>query len=117
MGWTARPTAVLAMDSATRPLLIRSVAARLAQIGRLTDLGVLGYRAGHRPVTAANSAYRVAGLRDAWEPPAPIDADRCCWSTISPTPCDADDGGRVVRRAGASAVLPFALAAVRENPS
>ncbi|MEN4477268.1 RecQ family ATP-dependent DNA helicase [Mycolicibacterium cosmeticum] len=112
--WTARPTAVLAMDSATRPLLIRSTAARLAQIGRLTDLGVLGYRAGHRPVTAANSAYRVAGLRDAWEPPAPIDAGPVLLvDDFADTGWTLTMAARVVRRTGASAVLPFALAAVR----
>ncbi|CDO07429.1 RecQ family ATP-dependent DNA helicase [Mycolicibacterium cosmeticum] len=112
--WTARPTAVLAMDSATRPLLIRSVAARLAQIGRLTDLGVLGYRAGHRPVTAANSAYRVAGLRDAWEPPTPIDVGPVLLvDDFADTGWTLTMAARVVRRAGASAVLPFALAAVR----
>jgi ATP-dependent DNA helicase RecQ len=112
--WKTRPTAVLALDSATRPLLIRSMAVRLAQIGRLTDLGVLGYRAGHRPVTAANSAYRVAGLRDAWEPPAEIDAGPVLLvDDLTDTGWTLTMAARVVRRAGASAVLPFALAGVR----
>lgn len=112
--WTTRPTAVLAMDSATRPLLIRSLAARLAQLGRLTDLGVLGYRAGHRPITAANSAYRVAGLRDAWEPPAQSVAGPVLLvDDVADTGWTLTMAARVVRRAGASAVLPFALAAVR----
>ncbi|GAS94624.1 ATP-dependent DNA helicase RecQ [Mycolicibacterium canariasense] len=112
--WTTRPTAVLAMDSATRPLLIRSMAARLAQIGRLTDLGVLGYRPGHRPVTAANSAYRVAGLRDAWEPPVEVGAGPVLLvDDFADTGWTLTMAARVVRRAGASAVLPFALAAVR----
>ncbi|MDX1871106.1 DEAD/DEAH box helicase [Mycolicibacterium sp. 120266] len=112
--WTTRPTAVLAMDSATRPLLIRSLAARLAQLGRLTDLGVLDYRAGHRPITAANSAYRVAGLRDAWDPPAQIDTGPVLLvDDVTDTGWTLTMAARVVRRAGASAVLPFAFAAVR----
>lgn len=112
--WKSRPTAVLALDSATRPQLIRSMAARLAHIGRLTDLGVLQYAAGHRPVTAANSAYRVAGLRDAWEPPAGIESGPVLLvDDLTDTGWTLTMAARVVRTAGASAVLPFAIAGVR----
>ena len=41
------------------------------QLGRLTDLGTLRYAPQRRPVTAANSAYRVAALHDSWESPDP----------------------------------------------
>ena len=41
--WAARPTAVMGLDSATHPLLIRSLTARLAELGRLADLGTLQY--------------------------------------------------------------------------
>ena len=112
--WKTRPTAVLALDSATRPQLIRSTAARLAQIGKLTDLGVLQYSATHRPVTAANSAYRVAGLRDAWVPPADVGAGPVLLvDDLTDTGWTLTMATRVVRQAGASAVLPFALAGVR----
>ncbi len=67
--WEERPTAVMAMDSPTHPLLVESLASRLAQIGRLRDLGVLRRRSGNTEPTAANSAYRVAALIDAWERP------------------------------------------------
>ncbi|SCX07306.1 RecQ family ATP-dependent DNA helicase [Mycolicibacterium fluoranthenivorans] len=112
--WKTRPTAVLALDSATRPQLIRSTAARLAQLGRLTDLGVLRYTPEHRPVTAANSAYRVAGLRDAWEVPVHVDAGPVLLvDDVTDTGWTLTMAARVVRQAGASAVLPFALAGVR----
>ncbi|MHA3019188.1 RecQ family ATP-dependent DNA helicase [Mycobacterium sp. BMJ-28] len=112
--WQHRPTAVLALDSATRPRLIQSMAARLAQIGKLTDLGVLRYRPEHRPVTAANSAYRVAGLRDAWEAPAGIGPGPVLLvDDLADTGWTLTMAARVVRHAGASAVLPFALAGVR----
>ncbi len=79
--WDQRPAAVMGLDSRTHPVLISSTVARLAQIERLTNLGVLPYAAQHRPVTAANSAYRVAALDGAWELP-PLDSKvRCCWST------------------------------------
>lgn len=112
--WTQRPTSVLALDSATRPVLIRSFAAKLAQIGRLTDLGVLQYNPQYRTVTAANSAYRVAGLRDAWEPPADLGAGPVLLvDDLTDTGWTLTMAARVVRSAGADSVLPFALAAVR----
>ncbi|MDR3664076.1 MAG: recombinase RecQ, partial [Mycobacterium sp.] len=112
--WQQRPVSVLALDSATRPLLIRSLAARLAQVGRLTDLGVLEYRSEYRPVTAANSAYRVAGLRDAWLPPVDVGSGPVLLvDDLTDTGWTLTMAARVVRSAGADAVLPFALAAVR----
>ena len=69
--WETRPTAVLALDSDSHPLLICSLARELARLGRLTDLGTLQYAPERRPVTAANSAYRVAALHGSWLPPDP----------------------------------------------
>ena len=91
--WDTRPTAVLALDSDRHPLLISSLARELARLGRLTDLGILQYAPERRPVTAANSAYRVAALNGSWlrrtPTPSPPRAGRCCSSTTCPTP-----GGR-----------------------
>lgn len=67
--WTQRPGAVMALQSATHPALAADLAARLARIGRLTDLGVLHTRPDRPPVSAANSAHRVAALFDSWETP------------------------------------------------
>ena len=56
----------------------------------------------------------MAGLRDAWEPPAPIDAGPVLLvDDFADTGWTLTMAARVVRRTGASAVLPFALAAVR----
>ena len=69
--WETRPTAVLALDSDTHPVLISSLGRELARLGRLTDLGLLHYAPERRPVTAANSAYRVAALHGSWQTPIP----------------------------------------------
>ncbi|MGW4101279.1 MULTISPECIES: RecQ family ATP-dependent DNA helicase [unclassified Mycobacterium] len=111
--WDQRPAAVMGLDSQAHPALISSTVARLAQIGRLTNLGVLSYTPHHRPVTAANSAYRVAALDGAWAQPrldskGPVllvdDMTDTGWTLTMAT--------RVLRDAGASEVLPFVLASV-----
>lgn len=111
--WQHRPTAVLALDSHRHPLLIGSMAARLAEVGRLKDLGVLQYSPQHRPVVAANSAYRVAALRDAWEPPAGVAGETVLLvDDMTDTGWTMTMAALTVRAAGAADVLPFALAAV-----
>ena len=113
--WDTRPTAVMALDSVRHPLLISSLARKLAELGRLTDLGTLEYAPGRRPVTAANSAYRVAALRDSWLPPD-SSTIRAAGGPVLLVDDLADTGwtltmaARVVRAAGAPQVLPFALA-------
>jgi ATP-dependent DNA helicase RecQ len=111
--WDRRPTAVMGLDSVTHPVLISSTVQQLAQIGRLTNLGILSYAPQRRPVTAANSAYRVAALDGAWEPPrldskGPVllvdDMTDTGWTLTMAT--------RMLRDAGASEVLPFVLASV-----
>ncbi len=110
--WAVRPTAVMALDSTTHPLLVSSLRARLAEVGRLTDLGTLRYAPGHRPVSAANSAYRVAALNGAWEtPPALPDGPVLLVDDRVDTGWTMTMAARVVRAAGAVDVLPFALAA------
>ncbi|WNG86948.1 RecQ family ATP-dependent DNA helicase [Mycobacterium sp. ITM-2016-00317] len=111
--WQQRPTAVLALDSATRPKLIFSLAARLAEVGRLENLGLLEYSPSHRPVAAANSAYRVAALHGAWVPPAGVSGARVLLvDDLTDTGWTLTMAARAVRAAGAAEVLPFALAAV-----
>src|SRR5690349_19332154 len=67
--WEVRPVGVMALDSDSHPLLIGSLARRLAELGRLTDLGTLRYAPERTPVTAVNSAYRVAALNGSWLAP------------------------------------------------
>ncbi len=111
--WAARPTAVMALDSDSHPRLIGSLAARLATLGRLSDLGTLRYAPGRRPVTAANSAYRVAALSGAWSPPGPVSAAGpvLLVDDLADTGWTMTMAARTVRAAGATDVLPFALAA------
>jgi ATP-dependent DNA helicase RecQ len=113
--WAVRPKAVLALDSDRHPLLISSFAGELARLGRLTDLGILQYAPERKPVTAANSAYRVAALSGSWLPPDP-DAVAAAGGPVLLVDDLSDTGwtltmaARVVRAAGAPEVLSFALA-------
>ena len=105
----------MALDSDSHPLLISSLARELARLGRLTDLGTLRYAPERRPVTAANSAYRVAALHGAWLAPDPgvIDAAGgpvLLVDDLSDTGWTLTMAARVVRAAGAVDVLPFAVA-------
>ncbi|QCQ91663.1 RecQ family ATP-dependent DNA helicase [Rhodococcus sp. SGAir0479] len=110
--WTERPGAVMSVESSTHPQLMRSLTTRLAQVGRLADLGVLHERPGHPPVSAANSAYRVAGLADAWEAPDLSGQERpvLLLDTVTDSGWTLTMAARTLRAAGARAVLPFALA-------
>jgi ATP-dependent DNA helicase RecQ len=115
--WECRPVTVMGLDSQTRPVLIGSLVDKLAQLGRLVNLGVLRYSVGRTPVSAANSAYRVAGLHDSW-----LEPDRSQFAGLTGPVLLVDDvtdtgwtmtmAARVLRRAGAGQVLPFAIAAV-----
>ncbi|MBQ7803183.1 MAG: recombinase RecQ, partial [Rhodococcus sp.] len=110
--WAERPTGVMALESTTHPLLVSSLAAKLAEVGRLTDLGTLRLRPDHPPVSAANSAYRVSGLVDVWEVPdmsihqGPI----LLVDAIADTGWTFTMAARALRQAGAHSVLPLALA-------
>ena len=110
--WTGRPGAVMAVQSATHPKLAADLAARLAHIGRLTDLGVLHNRTDRPPVSAANSAHRVAALFDSWEVPdlTGLDTPVLLVDTHTDTGWTLTLAARTLRLAGAPAVLPFALA-------
>ncbi|MCX4097456.1 RecQ family ATP-dependent DNA helicase [Nocardia sp. alder85J] len=110
--WARRPTSVLAMDSPTHPKLTADLAARLARVGRLRDLGTLPTRPDRRPVTAANSAHRVAALFDIWTPPdlTGLDGPVLLVDAQTDTGWTFTLAAHTLRLAGAPAVLPFALA-------
>lgn len=111
--WKVRPVAVMALDSDTHPVLIGSLAARLAALGRLTDLGTLRYAPQRRPVTAVNSAYRVGALCNSWDPPSRVgEGPVLLVDDVIDTGWTMTMAARLLRNAGASAVLPFAVAAV-----
>ncbi|MFK4034337.1 RecQ family ATP-dependent DNA helicase [Nonomuraea wenchangensis] len=116
--WRERPVAVVSLPSASRPELVRSFAERLAQIGRLTYLGELGYRAGS-PGQQFNSAKRVQAIRATLAMPKDL-AGRVaeCGGPVLLVDDRVDTGWTMtlatalVRHAGAPAVLPLALATV-----
>ncbi|WP_280361062.1 RecQ family ATP-dependent DNA helicase [Nocardia wallacei] len=110
--WDQRPTAVMALESPTHPRLTADLSARLAHIGRLRDLGILRTRPDRAPVSAANSAHRVAALFDSWEPPdlSAADGPILLVDALTDTGWTFTLAARTLRLAGAPAVLPFALA-------
>jgi ATP-dependent DNA helicase RecQ len=111
--WAERPAAVVAMPSRSRPRLVASLAQGLAGIGRLPYLGELGL-AGGGPTggPGGNSVFRLAGVWDRLStdgievPAGPVllvdDMADSRWTlTVA---------ARLLRRAGATDVLPFVLA-------
>ncbi len=110
--WAERPTSVMALQSPAQPRLAADLAARLARVGRLRDLGTLSPRPDRPPVSAANSAHRVAALFDSWEVPdlTGLDGPLLLVDTLTDTGWTLTLAARALRRAGAPAVLPFALA-------
>ncbi|WP_312871570.1 RecQ family ATP-dependent DNA helicase [Amycolatopsis acididurans] len=113
--WAQRPAGVVALPSGRRPKLTHSLATRLAEIGRLPFLGTL-HAAGDRP-RQANSAQRVADLWGRLTVPDDLTAALSALEGPVLLVDDLVDTGwtmtmatRLLRRAGAPAVLPFALA-------
>ncbi|KRD45692.1 recombinase RecQ [Cellulomonas sp. Root930] len=112
-GWDERPVAVVALPSRRRPLLVDSLARGIAEIGRLPYAGALALRdGGPSGEPGGNSAFRLAGVWNRFDasalelPTGPVllvdDLVDSRWSmTVA---------ARELRRAGAPAVLPFALA-------
>jgi len=112
-GWDERPVAVVSMPSRRHPLLVDSVARGLASAGRLQYLGALDLVGeGPKGESGGNSAYRLAGVWSAFSvgalelPAGPIllvdDLADSRWTlTVA---------ARLLLKAGASSVLPFALA-------
>lgn len=116
--WPRRPVAVVAVGSRRRPRLLGSLAERIATVGRLPLLGEVtvagpGGPAGPR----GNSAQRVRALHDAFT--VPTDLADALAGLDGPVLLvdDLIDSGwtmtlvtRALRRAGATGVLPLALA-------
>lgn len=112
-GWAERPVAVVAMPSRAKPQLVESLARGLADIGRLPFAGTLGLvDGGPTGQPGGNSAFRVAGVWNRFSavglslPEGPVllvdDRVDSGWTlTVA---------ARELRRAGATDVLPFALA-------
>jgi ATP-dependent DNA helicase RecQ len=119
--WAQRPASVVTMPSRTRPVLVGSLGQRIAAIGRLSYLGPLGYATQDGPGPRRhNSAQRLASL---WRSLVVPDELRDALAAAADGPVllvdDQIDTGwtmtvaaALLRDAGATAVLPLALATV-----
>ncbi|MEU1074166.1 MULTISPECIES: RecQ family ATP-dependent DNA helicase [unclassified Streptomyces] len=114
-----RPAGVVTVASLTRPRLVESLGARIAEIGRMPLLGRVEYgeeAAGSR-VPASNSAQRVRALHHAFTVPDEVArAVREAGGPVLLVDDRADTGwtlavaARLLRRAGAQGVFPLVLA-------
>jgi ATP-dependent DNA helicase RecQ len=116
--WPKRPTSVVTLPSRSRPLLIGSLGERIADIGRLSYLGALGYATADGPGPRRhNSAQRLASLWHSLVVPDELrDAVKESDGPILLVDDRIDTGwtmtvaAALLRDAGATAVLPLALA-------
>ncbi|MFC5888303.1 RecQ family ATP-dependent DNA helicase [Kitasatospora sp. CM 4170] len=113
-----RPVGVVTMASSGRPQLVGSLGARIAEIGRLPLLGRIEYATGQPPHGArSNSAQRLHSLAGTLVlPPELTDAVAAAGGPVLLVDDLVDSGwtvtvaARLLRKAGASAVLPLVLA-------
>ncbi|MGC5222057.1 RecQ family ATP-dependent DNA helicase [Micromonospora sp. DT81.3] len=118
-GWDTRPAAVVSMPSRSHPRLIGSLARTVSELGRLPLLGTLELTGKGPGGSGGNSAYRLAGVAESFAVGPELASSL---SDLRAAPVLLVDdlvdsrwtltvAGRLLRRAGAGAVLPFVLAA------
>ncbi|MER7896407.1 RecQ family ATP-dependent DNA helicase [Streptomyces sp. NPDC096046] len=112
-----RPVGVVTVASRTRPRLINSLAARVAEIGRLPLLGAVEYTGDAHPGARSNSAQRLKALDGALTvPPALASAlvetqgPVLLLDDYTETGWTLAVAARMLRRSGAQGVLPLVLA-------
>jgi len=120
--WVQRPAAVLTLPSRTRPNMIGGLGQRIASTGRLPYLGTLdytpdGYACGGAAARQHNSAQRLRAL---WQALMVPEAVRASLAGVGGPGLVVDDrvetgwtmtvAAKLLREAGAPAVLPFVLA-------
>jgi ATP-dependent DNA helicase RecQ len=119
--WEQRPVGVVTLPSRTKPQLVESLGRRIAEIGRMPYLGALRYAASEPPSRVAgrqhNSAQRLAAV---WRELTLPEAAGAAAVRLGGPVLLVDDrvetgwtmtvAARLLRQAGAPAVLPLALA-------
>jgi ATP-dependent DNA helicase RecQ len=115
--WAQRPAGILSLPSGTRPELVTSLGQRLAEVGRLPYLGALRYAGDGPGPRRHNSAQRLSSLWHAFELPDDV---RDALARLDGPVLVVDDridtgwtmtvAARLLREAGAPAVLPLVLA-------
>lgn len=116
--WSQRPVAVVAVPSRRRRRLVTGIAQGLARMGRLDYLGELSLaHGGPSGQPGGNSAFRLAGVwerivvgPELRERLASLDGPVLLVDDLADSRWTMTVAGRELRRAGATAVLPFALA-------
>ncbi|MET8785838.1 MULTISPECIES: RecQ family ATP-dependent DNA helicase [unclassified Streptomyces] len=112
-----RPVGVVTMASRTRPQLIHSLGARIAEVGRLPLLGSVQYAGDVPRVPRSNSAQRLKALDGALTvPPELASALREAGGPVLLVDDMTETGwtlavaARMLRRTGAEGVFPLVLA-------
>ena len=112
-----RPVGVVTMASRTRPQLIGTLGARIAEVGRLPLLGSVTYTGSISQGTRSNSAQRLKALDGALTVPAELavalkkaDGPVLLVDDATETGWTLAVAASVLRRAGAREVLPLVLA-------
>jgi ATP-dependent DNA helicase RecQ len=115
--WPQRPAGVVTLPSGTRPRLITGLGEQIARTGRLPYLGGLDYGGAGPGGRQHNSAQRLHAL---WHRIAVPDPLRAAAAELGGPLLAVDDrietgwtmtvAAKLLREAGAPAVLPFALA-------
>ncbi|PNG18765.1 RecQ family ATP-dependent DNA helicase [Streptomyces cahuitamycinicus] len=112
-----RPAGVVTVASRTRPQLIGSLGARIAEIGRLPLLGAVEYTGDAHSGSRSNSAQRLKALDGALAvPPALASALAEAQGPVLLVDDYTETGwtlavaARMLRRSGAQGVLPLVLA-------
>jgi ATP-dependent DNA helicase RecQ len=112
-----RPAGVVTMASRSRPQLIQSLGARIAEIGRLPLLGSVEYTGEISQASRSNSAQRLKALDGALTVPPELaavlkeaDGPVLLVDDAMETGWTLAVAARLLRRAGAQGVLPLVLA-------
>ncbi len=119
--WDQRPAGVVTLPSRTRPQLVESLGLRIAEIGRIPHIGRLGYPADAQPSLSTghqhNSAQRLAAVWRELALPEDVAAEAARLGGPVLLVDDRVETGwtmtvaaRLLRQAGAPAVLPLTLA-------
>ncbi|MCD0451853.1 RecQ family ATP-dependent DNA helicase [Actinocorallia sp. API 0066] len=109
-GWAERPVAVASVASRTRPALVASLAEYLSRVGRLPYLGALS-STGPVPPAQHNSAQRLRAVSAALSLDFPVPQGPVLLvDDLADTGWTLTVAAGLLRRAGATAVLPLVLA-------